>query len=163
MAGVDGTGAAGGGGTVTFFRHPWVLAGLRWLVGGVFLYAGALKMGNPQAFADSIATFRLLPPLLISSLALGLPVFEMTCGLLLILGWGRRPAALGILLLAGVFAVALGQALVRGLEVDCGCFGGGAPSAAKTWWALGRDFVLSGLAWILYCAEFRRSFGTGED
>ena len=144
---------------MTFLRHPLVWRGLRWLVGGIFLYAGILKIGNPQAFADSVATFQLLPSFLIPSLALGLPLFEITCGLLMILGWGRRPAALGILVLAGVFALALLQALLRGLEVDCGCFGGGAPSEGKTWLALGRDVVLGGLAWVLYRAEFPRSVG----
>lgn len=127
-----------------------VLFVLRVVVGGIFLYAGAVKIADPLEFADAVATFRMLPPQVINLFALALPPFEMILGLLLISGWKLRPAALGILLLTLAFAVAMLQALVRGLEVDCGCFGSGEPSAWKTWNALGRDILLMAAAAWLY-------------
>lgn len=135
---------------------------LRMIVGGIFLYAGILKLAAPLEFADAVATFRMLPPELINVLALALPPFEVILGLLMISGWRWRPAALGILMLTVVFAAALGQALIRGLEVDCGCFGHGEPSVVQTWNALGRDLlILSAAAWLYWCSMFRAGAGGG--
>lgn len=134
--------------------NRWVQVGLSVLLGGIFLYAGASKMTAPQAFADSIATFRLLPAACINLLALGLPVFEIVLGLLLVVGWQRRAAALGVLGLAVVFALALSLALARGLPVDCGCFGGGTNGGKYyTWGLLGRDLLLGAAATAIYWRE----------
>jgi len=132
------------------FQKPFLtwlvrLAGMG--VGGVFIYAGSLKIGAPLAFADSVASFRLLPVALINPVALSLPIFEILVGLSLIVGVRRRACAMMIAVMCGFFAVALIQALARGIEVDCGCFGGGVPSTVKTVWALGRDLILGALAW----------------
>ncbi len=128
--------------------------GMRILLGLVFVYAGGTKIPDPQAFADSIATFKLLPIELLNVVALGLPPFEVVLGLMLVVGFKKRPAALGILMLSCVFAIALAQALVRGLEVDCGCFGSGEPSGFGTWISLGRALLLISLAsWLFLRSE----------
>lgn len=133
------------------WKSRWFWLGLRLALGGAFIYAGAVKLRSPQDFADSIATFQLLPAALINLLALGLPPFEIIVGLLLVLDLRLRVAALACLIMTGGFAVALGLALARGIAVDCGCFGGGGlPSVAKNWLALGRDILLCGAAISLY-------------
>jgi uncharacterized membrane protein YphA (DoxX/SURF4 family) len=119
----------------------------------VFLYAGTTKVTNPQAFADSIATFKMLPPQLLNIVALGLPPFEILLGLMLISGWKARAASLAVAGLAIVFGLALGQALMRGLVVDCGCFGSGEPSTLKTWASFGRALLLLVISfWIFWQA-----------
>lgn len=139
-----------------FFANRWFLLLVRLVLGAIFLYAGATKIADPQVFADSIASFRVVPTQLIGLLALGLPPMEVLLGLMLILGWRVRSAAFCVGMLTVVFAIALGQALARGLEVDCGCFGAGQPSRFKTWMSLGRDLVLMvGAAW-LYITEANR-------
>lgn len=120
----------------------WLDIAIRLIVGGVFVYAGALKIGEPLQFGDRIASFQILPNAFVNSLALGLPVFEILTGLLLIAGWPRRPAALGLVIVNGVFLVAIVTALARGLTIDCGCFGTGTPTRARMWLDLGRDFAL---------------------
>lgn len=135
--------------------NRWFLLILRLLLGGMLLYAGSIKVGNSQSFADSIATFQMLPYPMINLLALGLPVFEIMVGVMLVANFRTRWAALAACLLTTIFAVALAQALIRGLVVDCGCFGGGKPSAAKTWMSLGRDLLLLAIAGLLYVKESR--------
>lgn len=125
-----------------FLKNRWVLLALRVVIGSVFVYAGATKIGHPLAFADSIATFQVLPPQLVNLVALALPPFEILTGCLLMLGIFQRQAAFALLVLTTLFALFLIQALVRGLEVDCGCFGSGRPSVLKTWASLGRDILL---------------------
>lgn len=132
-------------------EHPWLRRGLRWIVGAVFVYAGVLKGLAPQDFADGIAGFQILPPALINVFALSLPPFEILTGALLLLGWRPRAAALSVLLMTAVFASAMAVALLRGLNVDCGCFGdGGTASRWKTGFSLGRDLLLFGAAAFLY-------------
>lgn len=136
-----------------FFENRWFVLALRVLIGGIFVYAGITKVINPQAFADSIATFQMLPPQLINIVALGLPPFEILIGLMLVTGWNVRAASLAVIGLSVVFGVALGQALVRGLAVDCGCFGSGEPSTLKTWASFGRALLLLVISfWIFWQA-----------
>jgi putative oxidoreductase len=131
--------------------HPFFLLALNLILGGLFLYAGILKAQNPQAFSDNIFSFQILPNALVNGLALGLPPFEIITGGMLIVGWQRRTAALGLLVLTCIFTFALSQALARGLKVDCGCFGSGTPSAVKNWLSLGRDILLIAMGAWLYC------------
>jgi len=98
---------------------------LRLLLGGVLIYAGVLKMLDAQSFADSIAGFQLVPHELINLVALSLPAFEIFLGLALVLGIRAKDAALTMACLFAVFIFVLAQAMVRGIEADCGCFGGG--------------------------------------
>ena len=129
----------------THWRH-----GIFLLLGAIFVYAGSVKVENPQAMADSIAAFGILPVILINPIALGLPVFEITAGVLLIVGWWRRVAALAILLAVAAYTVAIGSALARGITVDCGCFGFGPPTRARMWIDFGRDLIFLGAAALSY-------------
>ncbi len=134
-------------------RRRHVIAGLRMLLGAVFAYAGAIKIREAADFADAIAGFRLLPPGLSNLVALGLPPFEILLGAWLIAGWRRRTAAFCALGLCGVFLLALVSAAVRGIAVDCGCFGGahgGLSEEQRLWFSIGRDVVLLAMAGAVY-------------
>ena len=117
---------------------------------GIFGYAGIDKIHEPQQFADNIAGFAILPAMFTNLLALTLPVFEIGCGVLLLVSMTRRVASLAIALICIVFFTALGSALLRGLTLDCGCFGVGAPSRSKMWLELGLDLVLFSGALVVY-------------
>jgi len=137
------------------FESRWFLLALRLALGGVFFYAGTIKLFDSQAFADSIATFKILPPSLINIVALGLPVFEILLGLILISGRKSHAASLAAAGLSIIFGVALGHALARGTAVDCGCFGSGEPSTMKTWASFGRTFLLLTASLFIYIKSKR--------
>jgi len=122
---------------------------LRLAIGGAFIYAGWLKAQDPAGFADSVASFAILPSRLISPFALAMPMFEIGAGILLVIGWPRRVGALALMSLTGVFCIALVLAIVRGLDVNCGCFG---PSVSTTnpWVDLARDLLTIGACGLLY-------------
>ncbi|MCM2356907.1 MAG: DoxX family membrane protein [Geobacteraceae bacterium] len=121
------------------WKYPPAL--LRLALGGVFLYAGAVKIGDLSGFAGDIAAYRLLPHFGNYLAAAVIPWLEALCGVLLITGWRVRGAASLIMALTLVFMAALASVLVRGLDIDCGCFRhGGAKTSA--WTALGRDSLL---------------------
>lgn len=110
-------------------------------LGGIFVYAGATKLSDTVGFAGSIAAYRVLPYFGNYIVAAILPWIELICGLLLISGFRLRPAAAILTTLNTIFALFLASAMLRGLDIDCGCF---RESATKTppWLAFVRDLPL---------------------
>ena len=119
---------------------------LRVVLTAVFLWAGLAKLRGPNLFAADIAAFRLLPagvPGLALGVAYYLPWLEILCAVGLWTGrW--RGAALGVGAgLLTVFTLGLASAWVRGIHLDCGCFGanGGGTNLPL---AVGRNLLLLG-------------------
>lgn len=131
----------GGNQTVTGRPFHWLPAALRIILGAVFLYAGSLKIADPATFAGSIAAYRILPVFGNYLVAAILPWMELLCGLLLIVNYRVRAAALLVLCMNIVFVFALASAIARGLDIDCGCFRRG-DAGASPLAALLRDLVL---------------------
>jgi uncharacterized membrane protein YphA (DoxX/SURF4 family) len=98
----------------------WVF---RVVVGGVFIWAGLLKILDPLEFAQNIANYRVFSRDLSLLIALVLPWFEVLCGILVILGIFRSTSSLLLSGLLSVFLVLITVTILRGLDVDCGCFG----------------------------------------
>lgn len=125
------------------------LAGL--VVGAVFIYASLDKIAHPDQFADIVNDYRMLPPLLVNAFALAMPWTEMVAGAALVLGLWRRAAGLLAAALTVAFMVAIAQAEIRGLEIECGCFDVTGLSATQASWDLfARDALLlaaSALIW----------------
>ena len=96
---------------------------LRWVVGGVFVYAGLLKALDPAQFAADVDNFRLLPYFMSCAVGVYLPWLEIITGGALALGVWRAGASLLLAAMLVVFLVAMGSAWVRGLDITCGCFG----------------------------------------
>jgi putative oxidoreductase len=122
----------------------------------VFFYASVDKIREPLQFADSIAAFAILPAGFINLLALSLPPLEIACGLLLIWPSTRRVGALAAALISVLFFAALFSALLRGLTLDCGCFGIGTPSRPRMWAELALDVVLFSGALFVYLRSITR-------
>ena len=134
-------------------RRHHIITGLQMMLGAVFAYAGVIKIQEAADFADAITGFRLLPSGLSDLLALGLPPFEILLGAWLVVGWKRRTAAFCTLVLCGIFLLALVSAEVRGIAVDCGCFGTAAGSLSagqRLWLSIGRDMALLVAAGVVY-------------
>lgn len=100
-----------------------------WILGVVFVYSGITKLIEPATFAEVVGNYRILPWCLVNLAAIFLPCLEIAPGLALFFPGWRRPAAKIILLLTGMFIMAVVTALIRGLDISCGCFGGDSPQA----------------------------------
>lgn len=105
--------------------QPYITLLARLLLGGVLLVAGGLKVTKPTDSANAVAAYKLLPTNVAHLFGYALPWFEVAIALLLILGFMVRPAAIAGGLIMVVFIGAIASAWVRGLIIDCGCFGGG--------------------------------------
>jgi uncharacterized membrane protein YphA (DoxX/SURF4 family) len=133
--------------------QPWVTLFARLLLGVVLLLAGYLKAQSPSKAQMAVRAYRLLPVSIANLFGLVLPWLEIGAGILLIVGIAVRYSSLfgGALML--LFVGAISQAWVRGLSIDCGCFGGGGEVAAgqtKYLQEVLRDLGLTATAIFLY-------------
>lgn len=149
MVRVDGSRATRGDKPMTATQR-WAERVIRIALGCIFVYSGYLKSIDPRAFADSVYSFALLPRVAVNPFAGGLPILEMLLGAMLVLGLARRAATALTVLLYAVFLLVIGQALVRGLKIDCGCFGGGTPSTWSMPLAILRDTGLFAAAFYVF-------------
>ena len=126
----------------------WVRAVVAWFFGGVFIWAGWVKVQDPAQFLVNIRSFHLLPDPFAAWLALLLPWLEIFAGLCVLTGWLRHGGLLILNASLVVFAIVLISAWVRHLDVECGCFGGGKGTTTIVE-ALVRDAVLLAVgAWL---------------
>lgn len=107
------------------FNNKYYLLAVRILLAFIFIYAGAEKISDPEAFAQSISNYRLSPTALINFFAIILPWIEIVCGILLLLGIAVKDNAKIITAMLIVFTIAIVISLFRGLDIECGCFGKG--------------------------------------
>ncbi len=103
-------------------RNTWLVLLARLVLGALFLYASYDKLGGSQMFADSIENYRLVPRWMINPMAIVLPWVQFIAGVCLLLGVFAPGAGLVSACLYAVFVGALVSALLRGLNIDCGCF-----------------------------------------
>jgi len=128
--------------------HPAAGVVARVAVGGIFVYASIGKIADPAAFARAIYAYRILHADVVNLAAIWLTWVEMLAGVLLIVGMGRRSAAAVTTGLTGLFIIAAWLAIMRGLDVECGCFLARAIEGRLGWSLLLRDLAL--LAVSLY-------------
>lgn len=105
--------------------NKFLLFLVRILLGFVFIYAGAEKISDPAGFSTSIANYRLLPIFMINFFAITMPWIEIAAGFMLIFGISVKENAAIINAMLLVFIIAIGISLIRGLDIDCGCYGKG--------------------------------------
>ena len=101
----------------------YTLFAARFTVGIVFIIASIDKIYSPDAFAASIHSYLLLPDWLVNITALVIPWLELLCGMSLVVGCKLRAGSFLSAVMLGVFTLAIVSALMRGLTIDCGCFG----------------------------------------
>lgn len=132
-----------------FGKEPVFL--VRWVLGGIFVFASIDKILHPASFAQLIYNYQILPGALINLTALTLPWLELVLGLLLIFGRWLRPAVILTNLLLGAFFGALLFNLARGLDIHCGCFSTSTEGDPAQLWYLVRDssFLMMG-AYLFY-------------
>ncbi len=123
----------------TIPQFVWRIA--EFIIGGVFIYAGVVKVADPVQFARDIDNYKILPWTIGVRLAFYLPWLEIFCGLALI----TRKLYLGglsiLTALISIFIVAIIIAKVRGIDITCGCFGHASDNLGFAW-HLALDFAL---------------------
>ena len=129
--------------------HPWLIFVLRFVLGFVFVYAAIEKISQPEEFAKAIANYHLLPLFSLNVIALTVPWMELLAGFALIGGVHVRGSSLLLGVLIVVFTLAVSVALLRGLDISCGCFG--TASVSKVGWThLFENLAMLGGCLVIY-------------
>jgi uncharacterized membrane protein YphA (DoxX/SURF4 family) len=98
----------------------WAYRILRVIIGGVFIYSGAVKVLDVKGFARMVSQYNLVPDQLLAPVAYGLPIVELLAGFGLIFEIpGTLTAISGMLVM---FIGILWYGILKNLDIDCGCF-----------------------------------------
>jgi len=114
----------------------------RLVVGGVWVVAGWLKLPDPAGSVRAVRAYDLLPEAVVPTVGHLLPVVEIVVGLCLLLGVLTRWSGVLSALLFAAFVLGIASAWARGLQIECGCFGGGGyqeGAASQYPWEIARD------------------------
>ena len=130
----------------------WLESLCRVGLGGMFVYSAWGKIADPGLFATAVMQYELLPETTVGLFALTLPMLEMLAGCVFVCTKWVREAALLTTGMLVMFVGALTIAVVRGLEIDCGCFGISAGGGKKELvLAIVRDLILLVPAiWLMF-------------
>ena len=104
-------------------KLAWTGTVVRIFLGVILGWAGIVKIRNPEAFIKIVKAYNLLPEELVVLWGIFLPWIELVTGLFLISGLWHRSAVLSSSGLFFVFSAAVSINILRGADINCGCFG----------------------------------------
>jgi putative oxidoreductase len=125
----------------------------RIILGGIFIYAAIGKIIDPYTFAVDIRNYQLIPDGYSNFLALALPWLELICGLLLISGVWEKSAGILISAMVIVFIFGISSAMIRGLDINCGCYKTAADSGEVGWSRLFEDLMFFIMGMVIIFRE----------
>ena len=112
--------------TLLFLRkittHRYLAFLFRLYIGALFIYASMYKINYSGEFAETIASYQMIPFWAVNFLAIVLPWIELISGSLLLAGIRTRSAALLLGALLVLFTSAIIVNLIREAPISCGCF-----------------------------------------
>ena len=150
------------------FRRAVILIG-RFVLGGIFVYAGVAKIilpnthlwpmfvlkfsiaTNLSTFAQQVESYKILSAGASDFVAHTLPFAEIVLGLLLLIGWRLRTWATLVTLILLGFLGAVTRAYLLHMQIDCGCFGVPEPLTGMT---VLRDSLMALLAVLVTIFAF---------
>jgi uncharacterized membrane protein YphA (DoxX/SURF4 family) len=124
----------------------------RLVVGGIWIWAGAIKLPDPDAGISAVRAYQLLPLSVADGVGRFLPMLEVVIGVCLVLGLLTRLSAVVSALLQVAFIVGIISVWSRGIAISCGCFGDGGPDPdafSKYPWEIARDVGLLALSLLV--------------
>jgi uncharacterized membrane protein YphA (DoxX/SURF4 family) len=135
----------------------WLLIAGRLIIAVIFLYAGYEKVREPWLqFAISVESFKLAPENWLEPIARILPWCEIALGIALLTGiFARWFSLIATGLLAFFLFIGI-RASVKGLVVDCGCFGAGHSGAIDAEW-FAEHIAMLALGLAVLAGEFLKA------
>ncbi len=131
-------------------RQPlkhWILFIMRMILGGVFSFSAWSKIMAPQALADAIVGFEIIPESIALVAAIMLIWLELICGIFMFLGLWARATVIVITGMLTLFEIGLISVVVRGIEVNCGCFG------QFSEMTVGWETIIRNMVHLIFCAS----------
>ncbi|WP_045212863.1 MauE/DoxX family redox-associated membrane protein [Desulfonatronovibrio magnus] len=125
---------------------PYLALILRLYIGGLFIFASMYKINYGAEFAETIASYQLVPYWSVNFLAITMPWLELICGIMLVVGFRARSATVLIAFMLVLFTIAVLINLLRDSPISCGCFS--SSDEPISWMTVIRD-----ITWLLMCVH----------
>ena len=122
---------------------------MRLILACVFIFASIDKILHPQAFAQVVFDYQVMPDSLINLVALILPWLELLVGGSLLMNRWMSGATSIVAILMSIFLCIIFFNLARGLDISCGCFSTDSNENPMTQLTLLRDIFFLCLAFCL--------------
>ena len=107
---------------ITLSQRSVIALLCRVILGVILIYASIDKIVHPAEFAKAIGNYNVLSFGLENLLGIVLPILELLVGICLVLGIMLDGSAIIAAGMMTVFIIALSQAMIRGIDINCGCF-----------------------------------------
>lgn len=124
------------------FTNKYFALLVRIVLGALFIFSSMDKIANMPEFAKIILNYKILPVQLVNPLAIFLPWLEFVIGLCLVIGKFEKAALIIYSAMLVVFIIALSQALIRGLDISCGCFSVEPSTTSEVWLRIIEDIIM---------------------
>ena len=105
--------------------QPWATLVARLALAAILATAAWSKLVVPANSVVSVKAYRLFPDSIATVIGYGQPALELALALLLLAGFASRFVAIATAVLMVIFIAGIISVWVRGLSIDCGCFGAG--------------------------------------
>ena len=128
----------------------------RIFLGFLFIYASLEKILQPEEFAKQVGYYKALPFGLENLLAILLPWTELIVGICLLAGLLVDGAALLSIIMNLVFILAISQAMIRGIDITCGCFKVSADSEKLGLHTIIRDIIFLIMSFVVLNRQDRK-------
>ena len=128
----------------------------RIFLGFLFIYASLEKILQPEEFAKQVGYFKALPFGMENLLAIMLPWTELIVGICLLAGLFVDGAALLSIIMMLVFILAISQAMLRGIDITCGCFKVNADSEKLGLHTIIRDIIFLIMSFVVLNRQERK-------
>jgi len=119
---------------------------IRILFGALFLYTSLWHGMHGAKFLQSIRDYQIAPGSLVPWSGFLFIALEAGVGIALVFGYFVRPVAIAAAVLLSVFTIAMVSAIVRGLDIACGC---GLGDTQVGWLDVARDVLLIAVALLI--------------
>jgi len=123
------------------FETRYVVLVFRLILAGTFLVSSFGKLVDVEHYSVAMVyNLDILPGPLAIGFGWALPFIELACAVGLLVGVLTRLSALGIALLSTSFFITKAILLLRGTDIECGCFG--AIGSAMASWSIYLDPII---------------------
>ena len=128
----------------------------RIFLGFLLIYASLEKILQPEEFAKQVGYYKALPFGLENLLASLLPWTELIVGICLLAGLLVDGATLLSIIMNLVFILAISQAMLRGIDITCGCFKVSADSEKLGLHTIIRDIIFLIMSFVVLNRQERK-------
>lgn len=132
------------------------LFSLRFFVGLVFIIAGIIKIIAPVEFFEAVMNYKIFGEFISQIIAVVIPWLELIIGLLIIFEVYIKENLLLYLVLLLSFNILIASAIIRGLNINCGCFGT-ENSMQVGFYKLAENFGLFFIALFLFLKYYKHN------